>query len=52
MELEREEILLLPERLEVGSEGREERPEEEDTGKVVALVVILPVPQGILSPFG
>lgn len=55
VELEREkgdeEILLLPGRLEDGLEGREERPEEEDMGNELPPSRILPVPQGILSPF-
>lgn len=58
VELKREEcdedilLLLLPERLEDESEGREERPDEEDTGKELPSLTRLPVPQGILSPFG
>jgi len=45
-------LLLLPGRPEDEREGREERPEEEDTGRELPALIREPLPQGILSPFG
>lgn len=51
-EEENDEMLLLPTGVDEGPEETEEAPEGESGTEVPLVPTSMPVPQGILSPFG